>query len=445
LSSEPVAAPRITPSCAGKLTQLLVLPKINGTEPIKWETRGLKKTSLPDYYEIVDGRFHAELVSSRKGQGNAGVRLADVNIVWRADGTCTGTATFDLVPDGRLWYPLCLPDKYRLIETHLDHVLCVPVPHGESSPKATDPAAAASEVREYRIQLASRTLPQRIEVVFSGRLATDQWREPKAWAAPRLGDLPVERTLWRVCGPRQFAPNRPATAADRLAHELIRLSNTAAIIEQGLALPNRKTDELLNWYRPWARRCAAMQYEVRSALSAVNQPLAVRSARDLLQRIDDRQREIAKELQAEDILNRWRDEIPAALDANTLWDTTPPSPQSTALLVENGADGDGSGDNGKGDLSFYPLRASNFWTRFYAVLAIVAAMGLAQQGLRGGLLPMLANRWPHLLGVVAGLLWWLFLNPSLLGLIIVAVCLMASVRSPWQDGQRNDSAIIPLS
>ncbi len=435
LSSEPLAAPRITPSNVAKLTQILVLPKRNGPLPITWEIRGLKKTSLADNYEVVDGRFSAVLVSAQKGQGNAVVRLADVNIVWRADGTCSGTATFDLIPDGRLWCPLWLPRQYQLIETRLDHAVGVPVVDGESS----------SAGREYRIQLASRTLPQRIEVVFRGRLRTDQWRERQPWDAPRLGDLPVEKTLWRVCGPRQFPPSRPATAAQRLQHELIRLENVAAIIEQGIALPNRKADELRDWYHPWAHRCGDVQHEVLRATAAVNQLDPARTARDLLKRFDDRQREIAKELQAEDILNRRREEIPAAIDTGALWETTLASAGPIALLLEDRRQSPGSGPKSKGNLSFYPRRTSDVWTRFYAVLAIVVTIGLVQQGAPGGLLPMFARRWPHLLGVVAGLLCWFFLNPSLLGLIIVAVCLIASVRSGWQDQSRSDSAIVPLS
>ena len=296
--------------------------------------------------------------------------------------------------------------------------------------------------REYRIQLASRTLPQRIEVVFRGRLKSRQWSETQPWDAPRLGELPVGKTLWRVCGPRQFAPTHAATPAERLAHELIRLQNTADIIEQGIALPNRKSDDLLNWYRPWARRCAAMQHEVRRALSTVNRPQLLRSAEDLLQRIGNRQIEIAKELQAGDILNLRQEGPPLTADVNSLWSTTLGSSRPSALYAEDAVE---NADSGHGDLSFVPRRASDIWTRLYAVFAVAAVSILVRQGIRGGLLSMLARRWPHLLGVAAGLVWWLFLNPSPLGLVIVAVCLIASVRAGWQDHPRNDSIIVPLN
>ncbi|MBN2296793.1 MAG: hypothetical protein JXM70_30485, partial [Pirellulales bacterium] len=445
LTSEPVAVPRITPVGSGKHSQILVLPNRNGSESIAWETRGLTKTSLPDKYEVADSRFRAVLISSNTGQGNADVNLADINISWEDDGTAGGTAAFDLLPDGRSWCPLWVPDNYQLIEIRLDDMLTVPVANDEPPTKAGDATAEKSRWRKYRIQLSSRTLPQRIEVVFRGRLATAQWRQQSPGNAPRLGNLPVAKTLWCVRGPRQYAPIRPATSADCLRHEIMRLQNTIAIIEQGIALPNRKADEFLNWYRPWNRRYMAAEYDVRLAAAAVDELDLTSQANDLLKQIDSRRREIAKELQAENIPAPQEVQTPPAVDANALWSTTLVASRPVAMLIEDTQAAEEATAAAQGDLSFRPVRTSDLWTRFYAILAIVAVIGIAQRGFHGELLATLARRWPHLLGVVAGLLWWLFLNPSLLGLIIVAVCLIASVRPGWQDEPHGDSMIVPLS
>ena len=40
----------------------------------------------------------------------------------------------------------------------------------------------------------------------------------------------------------------------------------------------------------------------------------------------------------------------------------------------------------------------------------------------------LLARWPHLAGVAGGLVWWLFLSPSLLGWVVVAISLLSALR-----------------
>jgi hypothetical protein len=42
------------------------------------------------------------------------------------------------------------------------------------------------------------------------------------------------------------------------------------------------------------------------------------------------------------------------------------------------------------------------------------------------------SRWPHLPGVVIGLAWWLWLSPSSVGWLIVAVFLVSSLRPAWR-------------
>ena len=39
-------------------------------------------------------------------------------------------------------------------------------------------------------------------------------------------------------------------------------------------------------------------------------------------------------------------------------------------------------------------------------------------------------RWPYLFGVLAGLAWWLWLPPSFLGWVIVAISMIGAVRLP---------------
>ena len=51
---------------------------------------------------------------------------------------------------------------------------------------------------------------------------------------------------------------------------------------------------------------------------------------------------------------------------------------------------------------------------------------------------------PHLLGVVAGLLWWLFLSPSVFGWVIVAISLFTSLHVVWPRTVASPSTVTRL-
>ena len=66
-----------------------------------------------------------------------------------------------------------------------------------------------------------------------------------------------------------------------------------------------------------------------------------------------------------------------------------------------------------------------------AVGLLAAALVLYLVASRGQVGEWLA-RWPHACGVAVGIAWWLFLAPSVLGLVLVAVSVLGAFRSPWK-------------
>ena len=73
------------------------------------------------------------------------------------------------------------------------------------------------------------------------------------------------------------------------------------------------------------------------------------------------------------------------------------------------------------------------------VLTFVLMLGLA---LHRGLLGEFFCRWPHLVCVLLGLAWWLWLWPSIIGLLIVAVSLASLLRSPWKASPPSHDTVI---
>lgn len=80
-----------------------------------------------------------------------------------------------------------------------------------------------------------------------------------------------------------------------------------------------------------------------------------------------------------------------------------------------------------------------------AAAVLVALAIFAVAALRTGLADAAYSRWPQLAGVALGLAWWLLLWPSVLGLVIVAASLIASVRPGWKRRRTSGSVIVPIS
>jgi hypothetical protein len=64
------------------------------------------------------------------------------------------------------------------------------------------------------------------------------------------------------------------------------------------------------------------------------------------------------------------------------------------------------------------------------LLAFVASLGIAL--FMWGPLREIAVRWPYAWGVLAGIAWWLWLEPSVLGWAIVVLSAVAALRFPFR-------------
>jgi hypothetical protein len=81
----------------------------------------------------------------------------------------------------------------------------------------------------------------------------------------------------------------------------------------------------------------------------------------------------------------------------------------------------------------YQARASDsWWGRLLAAcgLGLLVAACALERRRRASL--ALLSRWPHVLGVIAGLAWWLWLWPSALGWVVILASLVCSIRSGWK-------------
>ena len=436
-SGDRVSVPDIVLRRVDQPARVVVLPTQSQAQPVAWETRGLEETDLPEdlspppaarqsftAYQVVGEHFQAVLRRPDSRAGKPRIHLADVSMAWRADATCHGLATFDLEPAGLSDATLYLPPGYRLVQVSVAEVPAMPIPRDK---------------HHWRIPLGPRRLPQRVEVLFTGTLSGPASDGRQHFAAPKLVDLPVRRTLWTVSSPSHCKPGPTDRASTVTAPEqdLLRLQNVAAMIELAAEAPGEQSKDIIRWYRVWARRLAALRNRVRRQLSEATRTDSAREVRAKLQSIDRQQTRIASRLAAGDVFKQLSAEAPPTTAPDRLWSWTLDRPQPAVRLQfddEASSIGLAYRQQGDGRLHYRLLCAAGL-----AVLAAGAVVGI-RHGFWSGLL----CRWPHTLGVAAGLAWWLWLSPGILGLGIVLVSLVTAVRWGWRSS-RPASVIVPLN
>ena len=217
LSGKPTRVADISLRRADTKEHRVILPSRSDKKPLRWDIRNLTpaapredaSTPLPTSnmsaeYKVVGNSFEATLAPDDQPEGVPVVRRANVRLAWRADGTCFGECVFDLEPAGRGWCPLILPEGCRLARLSVGGVPTVPIPVGNS--REGDLRAG----ERYRVELGPQSVPRRIEVVFTGVLPEVGSDVERTFDAPRLGELPVERTLWTVVAPPTHEPDEPS-------------------------------------------------------------------------------------------------------------------------------------------------------------------------------------------------------------------------------------------
>jgi len=111
-------------------------------------------------------------------------------------------------------------------------------------------------------------------------------------------------------------------------------------------------------------------------------------------------------------------------------------------FVEDGQAAVSYATNGATDsitLDYRPSQGRSWLPRLAAIAGFLAIVGLVALLFRRGRLWKWFARWPYLFGVGVGLVWWLWLSPSALGLLIVLVVLLRQFL-PWRWFPRSTAA-----
>lgn len=411
-------APDILPLRNQQMERFVVLPQSLDLQQVTWDTFGLSRAQLPSelaadspnvqspaVYQVLGERFQASLKAVERVSATARVALADIYVIWQSPDRCQSVAVFDVEPGGATGCTLELPAECVLLHAS-----------NESVPAQLAPLGA----NRWRLTFESRRLPQRIELVFEGPLVGSVKR--RRFQSPRLVDLEVARTLWTVYGPPAAGfgeTNTSAAIATSAEQETHRLKSINGLVQLSAeVIGEHLPEEIVRWYRPWKSRYAAARAALDRHLTSSHQAKGPAES-------DNEVREVDKQILAVD------SRLGAASPQVRQVALPPPASELLATARANLLPTRCAIAGQAHDLELrYPQASSDgFWPRLFAGLAIVLAAASAWFLVRSRPLPMFA---PAMVVAGVALAWWLFLVPSLLGLLVFLAASWVVFRTNWQ-------------
>jgi hypothetical protein len=432
-----VMVPDIRPLQSGSEERFVVLPTQVGVEQVTWETTRLVRAELPggfsapfvsseafEVYRIVGEKPQAVLNAVQRSAEMARIRLADYQFSWQPDGVAHVTASFDLEPTGLSSCPLRLPQDWLLVQASVAGI----------------PVAPEQAADGWRLPLAANRLPQRIQIIASGAAGdvTQVWTNLQL-PAPTLGALPVEQTLWTLYCPPEWQCEelgKTALRIDSLDTQRYRLRSLAAVVSNlsGDTAATTAPAELENWRRTWARRLTLLKAD----WDRQRQAFAQRGdATTELDSLDQEWSEIAKNSELAMLAQELSKQQPSHDQPAELWDQLQSGEGSTTHFVVRQ-------QAAPPQVRFVRAGQSGLLRRLAAAAAVALATLLLVPILRNGMVAEFLRRWPYAAGVAAGLAWWLWLSPSVVGWLLILVSLAAAFRRPRHSVRELGSTIVPL-
>ena len=271
------------------------------------------------------------------------------------------------------------------------------------------------------IELMSSELPQRIAVIFTGKIEPGTTRRELVVHAPVIERIaagedatPIEvlQTLWTLQATPPGEVELLTNDADErnLADvQLLRLNHLAEMIDLASQVATDFTpDELTQWYGAWGERYRASLRRIRPSRLNGNDPRAAKFSE-----IQQRQLDAVEKLEATELSEQLSNRVDIA-DSIDVWNAANPYRERERFHSVQG---------GSHSITFNHLPLADHSP--LARVAIALIVGLAGFGAiaRVHRKRLEDVRWMCLFGVIGGLGWWLWLQPSIIGWVIVAACL----------------------
>ena len=245
-----VTLPLIRPVFGFPTQRFIALNNNVDGRKVTWDVDGVLLPEVPvqleqwkdsfdqsDLYHVIADAQRVKLSSQTDVVGVPLVRLADTHFLYRESGQCVGLTRLDLSPGGRSSCVLLIPDDMQLRRVTIDGSPC---------------EATLLTGGRWRLKLASKTLPQRIDVTYAMQPSTNR---AAIASAPSIADVAVERTLWTVHSADFDMSALPGENVSATQQEMIRLRSLSSTVRLPPYIRSEfASEEILTWLRPWQRR-----------------------------------------------------------------------------------------------------------------------------------------------------------------------------------------------
>lgn len=413
-AGENVSAPDFVAADFPAGERFWLLPRQVGIEAVSWDVERMSQspaalagawsdvpTQASLVYRALGERPRAVMSAVKASTDLARVRLCDVRLTL-SGGRLSGVAAFDLSPGGRATCPLMLDAAWQLVEVGVGGAAVMPIHRGAG---------------KWEVPLRSNRLGQRVEVAF---VMTDTPSRGKLrWPIVWLEDLPVEENLLAVCVPDGYDVHVNVPRISPAASHAARLASAAELTElTDESIATTEQEELAAWYAPWAHwllfcardaRRASLRFEAApgNGASAAADDLWLRNARRL--GAEQAVLPLAQQpLRAEQTLEVWQQIHAAAPAAEYHW----------------------TGSSGPDEIGW--VRQRRGWLQRFTGSLWVGAFLISVLVVRRFPFGDFADRWPYVLLAAAGLVWWLFCQPSAAGWLCICAALLLALRSLWR-------------
>lgn len=316
-TAESIRIPKLRYEGIAALEQYVHLPKSLSNKEIDWEIRHLvpaEENAVEEIFKFsksvspfsraqiliyhATGQDYGATIQHRGQQPRA--QLNDISLFFQKTGEMFGVSSFLLNAYGAESCVLSIPDKYELI-------------HVTSGGITTKPDSLGKG--RWRIELWPNSLPQRIDVVFTGSLDLESVKPESFFSRerniskipfPKLEAVLIEQTMWSIAKENKSVASqyrysvdqfprvknadendhenrfRQAESANELPEilyrqNMVRLDALSSLM-QSVSLPatNESTEEIKRWYSYWGKEW----WELKNELDALERQQKSNSERD---------------------------------------------------------------------------------------------------------------------------------------------------------------------
>jgi hypothetical protein len=425
-SGDLVSCPVISTDEMERMTRYVVLPKQVDFQDVSWKTSGLANRSLPedsqraplaessvDSLVVTGSTYRAVLQSLGKPKQAPKIHLADIRVNGKNRNRYLARAVFDLEPAGLSRVEIQLPHPAaRLLRAHVGGLA--------ASPRRLNGL--------WELELSSENLAQSIEILYESPFENDAQQKLVA-AAPRLTadekKITVLKTLWSLTDGeifREFLEEDGGGTSDlalKQQHERLRrmldlLSNVTSA---------EPVDVLLPWYNLQVGRLHAAHRDLKKQ----NEWLTSQQRVDWEARqnaLEERVKDLGKQLVTQGVFSSAAEFRAAGVPAAAAWDW---------LFASTGRLHGGIFEGQQQEFTIGRLSGQGSGLVVRVLLAIVLSSVALLIGL-GRLRPeRVLSKGLSVFAVAfaVALFYWLFLFPSILGLVAILITVVATFFYRW--------------